>query len=158
MTDEIRERARAWIDELRGPFEMVEPSIDALVDLLLSERSAALGAAGEVADRVARANSKLSRDMEDHDLLAGMERHRGVATAVEEVGRQIRSLSPEGWVGVPQDGMHVPVGWSAVRTEDLAVLKEAAHEALAHFYAPLEELQQYRDRADEIRAALARMP
>lgn len=143
MTDEIRERARAWIDELRGPFEMVEPSIDALVDLLLSERSAALGAAGEVADRVARANSKLSRDMEDHDLLAGMERHRGVATAVEEVGRQIRSLSPAGWLGV--------------RAEDLDVVKEAAHEALAHYYAPLEELAQYKDRADEIRAALSRV-
>lgn len=146
MTGGIRERARGYLDRFvdEPTWDAYSPDAEqALVDLILSERAAALGAAGEVADRVARVNSKLSRDMEDHDLLAGMERHRGIATAVEEVGRQIRSLSPEGWLGV--------------RAEDLAVVKEAAHEALAHFYAPLEELQQYRDRADEIRAAIARM-
>ena len=149
MTDEIRERARAWIDELRGPFEMVEPSIDALVDLLLAERAAALGAAGDVASR----RRKIWSDQMDYEkntraFLVGNDADyqivRSRMVEANNIGHEIRSL--------------VPAGWSAVRTEDLAVVKEAAHEALAHYYAPLEELQQYRGRADEIRAALARMP
>jgi hypothetical protein len=128
MIDEIRERAREWLRDRL----LDEPTlVDSLADALLSERAAALGAA--VSEILAAQTSKRSARMSNASVLP-------VSFLID----RIRSLSPE--------------GWRAVREADLAVVKEAAHEALAHFYAPLEELQQYRDRADEIRAALARMP
>jgi hypothetical protein len=128
MIDEIRERAREWLRDRL----LDEPTlVDSLADALLSERAAALGAA--VSEILAAQTSKRSARMSNASVLP-------VSFLID----RIRALSPE--------------GWRAVREADLAVVKEAAHEALAHFYAPLEELQQYRDRADEIRAALARMP
>lgn len=133
MTGGIRERARGYLDRFvdEPTWDAYSPDAEqALVDLILSERAAALGAAAQLFDAQAR--------------FAVQTGQRGKEMWALNSAYRIRALSPAGWVGV--------------RAEDLAVLKEAAHEALAHYYAPLEELQQYRDRADEIRASLARMP
>lgn len=75
-------------------------------------RAEVLAEAAQVAERVARANSKLSQDMEDHDLLAAFDRHRAIAIAVREVEAQIRALAPGDYV--------------AVRREDLEWLLEEA--------------------------------
>ena len=134
MTDDIRDRLAEWIETHRSydpeSFGTIVESLAALVgEMLLAERAAALGAAAQLFDAQAR--------------FAVQTGQRGKEMWALNSAYRIRALSPAGWVGV--------------RAEDLAVLKEAAHEALAHYYAPLEELQQYRDRADEIRAAIARM-
>ena len=82
--------------------------LDRHEEALLSERAAALGAAGAECDA--------ERDVYDDDpTQKGLGRRVSAATCAN----RIRSLSPEGWV--------------AVRAEDLAVLKQAARVALVIF-------------------------
>jgi hypothetical protein len=142
MTDDIRERLAEWIETHRSydpeSFGIIVESLAALVgEMLLSERAAALGAA--VSEILAAQTAKRSAGVSNASVLP-------VSFLVD----RISALSPE--------------DWTAVRTEDLVGLVDAARGAVSA--AELIDRDRATDAgfllalrmADALRAALARMP
>lgn len=149
MDAELKDRARAlverWFPAPGGEPEwskavMVDDLTTLLAEVRAETEAQVVEAAAQVAARVARTNSKLSREMEDHDLLAASNRHRAIAIAVRKVEAQIRALAPADYV--------------AVRREGFEVIAEAAEELEARIR--MERAGYESSRADEIRAALSR--
>lgn len=138
MTGGIRERARGYLDRFvdEPTWDAYSPDAEqALVDLILSERAAALGAAGDVVTTCRRCGCSLIASGLPHCE----DRCSEEDVEPEPLDHAIRSISPEGWRGV--------------READLAVVKEAAGR-----WAGIMDDQDAPRLADSIRAALARMP
>jgi len=156
MTDDIRDRLAEWIETHRSydpeSFGTIVESLAALVgEMLLAERAAALGAAGDVLSENLALATRARDRADDGDTIQsggageGMEARLYLAIEAEIIGEQrdfIHSLSPEGWVGV--------------READLAVVKEAAQAALVISEGSVTGVDDAE--ISIVNAALARMP
>ena len=138
MRDDIR--GRAFEFARKNADNWSADDIDNLASLLASERAAALGAAGDTIRSIDADLVGILRrpevDAAAHQAI--VLKRDGLADALDA----IRSLSPD--------------GWTAVRAEDLTVLKEAAQGALVIFEGSVTGV----DDAEicTLRAALARLP
>lgn len=118
--EEIEKALTAFAESIAAEARLVD-------DLLLSERAAALGAAGDVVRGEWQAR------------LREPEEERLEISSIQALERDVRSLSPKGWLGV--------------RAEELAVMREAASCWARH----IARNGRHEDAA-AIDAAIARLP